>query len=170
MQGLLRFMQLLSMSIWVGGLAFFAFVLAPTAFAVLPSIHEAGLMVGSALKVFDTVELVCGAVFLATTALMFRRAPMRIRGRYELEFLLAAVMIVATGYLTWNVIPAMDQDQRQAGGDVNAVERTNPARIHFDKLHVRSERVAGTVLLLGLGVLFLMSREHTRVEEHTGGS
>jgi len=170
MQGLLRFMQLLSMSIWVGGLAFFAFVLAPTAFAVLPSIHEAGLMVGSALKVFDTVELVCGAVFLATTALMFRRAPMRIRGRYELEFLLAAVMIVATGYLTWNVIPAMDQDQRQAGGDVNAVEPTNPARIHFDKLHVRSERVAGTVLLLGLGVLFLMSREHTRVEEHTGGS
>ena len=163
-------MQLLSMSIWVGGLAFFAFVLAPTAFAVLPSIHEAGLMVGSALKVFDTVELVCGAVFLATTALMFRRAPMRIRGRYELEFLLAAVMIVATGYLTWNVIPAMDQDQRQAGGDVNAVEPTNPARIHFDKLHVRSERVAGTVLLLGLGVLFLMSREHTRVEEHTGGS
>lgn len=163
-------MQLLAMSIWVGGLAFFAFVLAPTAFTVLPSIHEAGLMVGSALKVFDTVELVCGAVFLATTALMFKRAPMRIRGRYELEFLLAVVMIVATGYLTWNVIPAMDQDQRQAGGDVNAVEPTNPARVHFDKLHVRSERVAGTVLLLGLGVLFLMSREHTRVEERAGDS
>jgi uncharacterized membrane protein len=170
MQGFLRFMQLLAMSIWVGGLAFFAFVLAPTAFTVLPSIHEAGLMVGSALKVFDTVELVCGAVFLATTALMFKRAPMRIRGRYELEFLLAVVMIVATGYLTWNVIPAMDQDQRQAGGDVNAVEPTNPARVHFDKLHVRSERVAGTVLLLGLGVLFLMSREHTRVEERAGDS
>jgi uncharacterized membrane protein len=170
MQGFLRFMQLLAMSIWVGGLAFFAFVLAPTAFTVLPSIHEAGLMVGSALKLFDKVELVCGAVFLATTALMFKQATMRIRGRYELEFLLAVVMIVATGYLTWNVIPAMDQDQRQAGGDVNAVEPTNPARIHFDKLHARSERVAGTVLLLGLGVLFLMSREHTRVEERAGDS
>jgi uncharacterized membrane protein len=167
MQGFLRFMQLLAMSIWVGGLAFFAFVLAPTAFTALPSIHEAGLMVGSALKLFDKVELVCGAVFLATTALMFKRSPIRIRGRYEMEFLLAGAMMVATGYLTWNVIPAMDQDQRQAGGDVNAAEPTNPARMHFDKLHVRSERVAGTVLLLGLGVLFLMSREHTRVvEEH----
>jgi hypothetical protein len=58
----------------------------------------------------------------------------------------------------------MDQDQVLAGGDVNAVEKTNPARVHFDELHVRSERVAGTVLFLGLGVLFLMSREHVRVE------
>ena len=58
----------------------------------------------------------------------------------------------------------MDQDQVLAGGDVNAVEKTNPARVQFDKLHVRSERVAGTVLFLGFGVLFLMSREHARVE------
>jgi uncharacterized membrane protein len=164
MPGLLRFLQLLAMTVWVGGLAFFAFVLAPTAFGVLPSVHEAGLIVGASLKVFDKVEIGCGAVFLAVTAEMYRRATMRIKGRYEMAFLLAGVMLVLTAYLQWNVIPALDNDQRLAGGDVNAVEPTNPARLHFDKLHARSEHVAGGVLFIGLGVLFLMSREHARVE------
>ncbi len=165
MQGLLRFTQLITITIWVGGLIFFAFVLAPTAFGVLPSIHLAGLVVGASLKLLDTIGLVCGALFLAATALLFKFAPHRIKGRYELEFLLAGVMLLGTAYLTFNIIPAMDRDQLQAGGDINAVEKTNPARVHFEKFHARSEHVAGTVLFLGLGVLFLMSREHLKLED-----
>ncbi len=160
MQGALRFLQLLSMVVWTGGLIFFAFVLAPTAFRTLPSVHLAGAMVGASLKVFNLVALGCGAVFLAVTALMFRSAAMRIRGRYEMEFLLAGVMVLATAYLHWNVIPAMDADMAQAGGDVDKVGPTNPSRIQFDKLHKRSEHTEELVLLIGLGVLFLMSREH----------
>jgi uncharacterized membrane protein len=159
MLGLLRFLQLLTMALWVGGLAFFAFVLAPTAFGTLPTIHLAGSVVGACLKVFDGVELGCGTVFLAATAALFLRAPHRIRGRYEMEFLLAGVMVLATAYLQWNIIPAMDRDQAQASGDVNALPADNLTRVHFDRLHKGSERIAGTVLLLGLGVLFLMSRE-----------
>ncbi len=158
MQGLMRLLQLVAMAIWVGGLAFFAFVLAPTAFHLLP-VHDAGMIVGASLRVFDRIELGCGAIFLAATAVLFRAAVHRIKGRYEIEFLLALVMILATAYLEWNIIPAMDQDQRQAGGDINTVEPTNPARLHFNKLHARSEKVAGTTLLLGFSVLFLMSRE-----------
>jgi uncharacterized membrane protein len=164
MQGVLRFLQLLAMVVWAGGLIFFAFVLAPTAFHTLPSVHLAGAMVGAALKVFNLVALGCGAVFLAVTALMFRAAAMRIRGRYEMEFLLAGVMVLGTAYLHWNVIPAMDADMAQAGGDVDKVEPTNPAKIHFDKLHKRSEHTEELVLLLSLGVLFLMSREQVPVE------
>ena len=165
MQGILRLMQLLSMVVWSGGIIFFAFVLAPTAFHTLPTIHLAGEVVGASLKVFNVIALVCGAIFLAVTALMFRSAPMRTRGRYEMEFLLTGVMVLATAYLHWNVIPNMDADLAQAGGDTSRVESTNPAKIHFDKLHVRSERVEGAVLLISLGVLFLMSREQLAVEE-----
>ena len=160
MLGVLRFLQLIAIVVWVGGICFFAFVLAPAAFSTLPSVHEAGLIVGATLKIFDVLAIGCGAVFLAATALLFRFATMRIRGRYEMEFLLAAVMLAATAYLHWNILPAMDTDRINAGGDVTAVDPTNPARAHFDKLHVRSERVEGGVLLLGLGVVFLMSREH----------
>lgn len=164
MQGIFRLLQLLAIVIWIGGLVFFAFVLAPIAFSVLPGIHEAGLVVGSSLKAFDRVALGCGAVFLAATAGLFRKAPKRISGRYEMEFLLAGVMILATAYLHWNIIPAMDYDQLQAGGDVNKLTHTDPVWQHFDKLHHRSENVAGMVLLVGFGVLFLMSREPVRLD------
>jgi uncharacterized membrane protein len=165
MQGFLRLMQLMSMVIWAGGLIFFAFVLAPTAFQTLPTIHLAGAVVGASLKEFNVIAMVCGALFLVVTGLMFRAAPMRVRGRYEMEFLLAGVMLLATAYLHWNVIPSMDVDMAQAGGDTSKAEPTNPAKIHFDKLHIRSERVEGTVMLLSLVVLFLMSREQLAIED-----
>ena len=165
MQGVLRLLQLLTMVVWAGGLIFFAFVLAPTAFHTLPTIHLAGEVVGASLKVFNVLALACGAIFMSVTALMFRKAPMRTRGRYEMEFLLAGVMLLGTAYLHWNVIPSMDADMAQAGGDTSKVEATNPAKIHFDKLHIRSERVEGVVMLLSFGVLFLMSREQLALEE-----
>ncbi len=164
MQGLLRFVQLLSMTCWVGGLIFFAFVLAPTAFHTLPSVHMAGLVVGESLRGFDVLALVCGGFFLLATVAMFRAAAMRLRGRYEMQFLLAGVMLLATAYLHWNILPAMDADQRLANGDIASTPASLPAHIQFDKLHHRSERVAGGVLLLGLGVLFLMSREQLPIE------
>ena len=165
MQGFLRLLQLMAMVIWAGGLIFFAFVLAPTAFHTLPTIHLAGQVVGASLKVFNVLALSCGAIFLVATGLMFRNAPMRTRGRYEMEFLLAGVMLLATAYLHWNVIPSMDADMAQAGGDTSKVEPTNPAKLHFDKLHIRSERVEGSVMLISFVVLFLMSREQLAIEE-----
>lgn len=165
MQGVFRLLQLFAMVTWAGGLIFFAFVLAPTAFHTLPTIHLAGEVVGASLKVFNVVAMVCAAVFLGVTALMFRKAPMRTRGRYEMEFLLAGVMLLGTAYIHWNIIPRMDADMAQAGGDTSKVEATNPAKLHFDKLHILSERVEGVVMLLSFGVLFLMSREQLALED-----
>jgi uncharacterized membrane protein len=159
MLGTYRLLQLLAMVVWVGGLIFFAFVMAPTAFSVLPIKHEAGLVVGASLKRFDVLALVSGALFLAATALLFRAAPMRIRGRYEIEFLLAGAMLIATAYIHWNIEPSMERDRVAAGGDIEAAALTAPPRVHFETLHKRSEQMEVGVLLLGLAVLFLMSRE-----------
>ena len=164
MHGFLRFLQLLTMCCWVGGLVFFAFVLAPTAFRVLPGVHLAGLVVGASLRVFDVVAIVCGGLFLAATGAMFAGAAIRVRGRYEIELLLAAVMLLGTVYIQWNLLPSMDADQRLAGGDIASSPAEFPAHLHFEKLHKRSEKVAGTVLVIGLGVLFLMSREQIPLE------
>jgi hypothetical protein len=53
----------------------------------------------------------------------------------------------------------MEQDRIQAGGAIETAPPANPARIHFEQLHKRSERVEGGVLLCGLVVVFLMARE-----------
>src|SRR5208337_2566018 len=63
----LRYLMLLSLVVWIGGLIFFAFVLAPTAFQVLPDTHLAGNMVGRALGKLHWIAIVSGIVFLVSS-------------------------------------------------------------------------------------------------------
>ncbi len=66
---ILRFLMLISLVVWIGGLIFFAFVLAPTAFTVLPSTHLAGNVVGRALGKLHWIAIFSGIVFLITSLL-----------------------------------------------------------------------------------------------------
>ena len=158
--GFLRLIQLLSMTVWVGGLVFFAFVLAPTAFQVLP-VHEAGLVVGAALRVFDVVSLAWGVLFLVATWTLFRHKPVSACRLCRIQFLLALVMVVATAFLHWGVVGSMERDRAIAGGDIATLAPDDFTRIHFNVLHKLSEGIAGAILLLGICVLFLISRQMT---------
>ena len=64
----LRYLMLLSLIVWIGGLIFFAFVLAPTAFQVLPTTHLAGNVVGRALNKLHYIAIVCAIVFLLSSS------------------------------------------------------------------------------------------------------
>ena len=59
----LRYLMLLSLIAWIGGLIFFAFVLAPTAFQVLPNTHLAGNVVGRALGTLHWSGLFSGVIY-----------------------------------------------------------------------------------------------------------
>ena len=124
-------------------------------------------VVGASLRSSSTGSSSCLArrlPFARQPPCSIGQSPHRIKGRYEAEFLLAArhaARLPGTSSGT-SSRPWIRTSVRPAG-DVNAVEPTNPAKLHFDKLHARSEKVAGTVLFLGLGVLFLISREHTHL-------
>lgn len=159
MPTLIRILRLLAIVVWVGGIVFFAFVLAPVAFHLLPSQHVAGVVVGGTLRVLDIVGLVCGFVFWAATALLFRQSAAAYKGRYEAQILLASLMMLATGYLHANILPAMEKDRTSVGGDIEAAPSVSPARLHFEKLHKRSEDVEGAVLFFGLAIVVLMARE-----------
>jgi uncharacterized membrane protein len=159
MATLLRILRLLSIVVWVGGIIFFAFVLAPVAFGTLPSTHEAGTVVGATLRVLHVMGLVSGLLFALCTAILFKQSSHATRGRYESQILLAAVMLAATAYLQWNVLPAMEQDRVAAGGNIDAAPPASLPRQHFERLHIRSERVEGGILLCGLAIVVLMARE-----------
>ena len=159
MATLLRILRLLSIVVWVGGIIFFAFVVAPVAFGTLPSTHEAGMVVGGTLRVLHVMGLISGAIFALCTLVLFKQSPHTTRGRYESQILLTAIMLAATAYLQWNVLPSMERDRTTAGGDIDAAPKTSLPRLHFERLHVRSERVEGGILLCGLGIILLMGRE-----------
>src|SRR6516225_9245314 len=65
----IRFLMLLSLVVWVGGIIFFAFVLAPTVFhpGILPSRQLAGAVVSRSLGILHAIGLICGVMFLATS-------------------------------------------------------------------------------------------------------
>ena len=161
---LIRTLRLLSVVVWIGGIIFFAFVLAPVAFHLLPSQHSAGIVVGGTLRVLDIIDLVCGFTFCAATIVLFRSSSTGTKRRQETEILLAALMILGTAYLHTGILPAMEVNRAAAGGDIETAPDTSPAKIHFEELHKRSERVEGAVLFGGLALIILMAGESLPVQ------
>jgi len=159
MQTVLRALRLFAMVAWVGGLIFFAFVVAPVAFHSLPSPHEAGIVVGGTLRVLHWIGLIGGALFYAATAILWLRAEVSARVGFAIQLTLTGIMLATTAYSQFRILPAMDRDRDLAGGVVETAPAENTGRMDFERLHVLSERLEGAVLLCGLGVVFMLSRE-----------
>jgi uncharacterized membrane protein len=149
----LRFLMLLSLVCWIGGLIFFAFVLAPTAFSVLPTSHLAGNVVGRALGKLHWIAIFSGIVFLGSS-LLYSRLTDGTAHLFATRHLLLCLMLALTLISQFGIIPRMDV-LRASLGEVRSVPLDNPERVQFDALHVWSTRVEGTVLLLGLVVVYL---------------
>jgi uncharacterized membrane protein len=149
----LRFLMLLSLVVWIGGLIFFAFVLAPTAFHVLPSTHLAGNVVGRALSKLHWIAIFSGVTFLISSLLYSRFVDGTVQA-FALRHVLICLMLALTLVSQFWIIPRMDTLRAQVG-DFSTVSQENPARVQFDTLHVWSTRVEGGVLLLGLLAVYL---------------
>jgi hypothetical protein len=151
----LRFLMLLSLVAWIGGLIFFAFVLAPTVFApgVLPNAHLAGNIVGRALGKLHWIAIVSGLVFLASS-LLYSRIADGTAHVFALRHVLICLMLGLTLLSQFWIIPRMDTLRAQVA-DFATVPLDNPARVQFDALHAWSTRVEGAVLLLGLIAVYL---------------
>jgi hypothetical protein len=144
----LRYASLLAIAAWVGSLLFFG-VVAYTAFTVLPSTHEAGLVVGGSLRHLHVMGLGCGIVLLLSFVILGERGRPR---AYAAEVLLTLAMITLTAISQFGIMPAMER-HRAAVAVIDSVPPTNPDRAAFDRLHVWSTWVEDGVLLCGLIVL-----------------
>src|ERR1700685_2911733 len=153
---LLRFLMLLSLVCWIGGLIFFAFVLAPTAFSVLPTTHLAGNVVGKALGKLHWIAIFSGIVYLASS-LIYSRVTDGTAHVFALRHVLLCLMLALTLISQFGIMPRMDV-LRASLGEVRAAPIDSPARIQFDALHVWSTRVEGAILLFGLAVVYLTAR------------
>ncbi|MGA8618045.1 MAG: DUF4149 domain-containing protein [Candidatus Sulfotelmatobacter sp.] len=153
----LRFLMLLSLVCWIGGLIFFALVLAPTAFSVLPTTHLAGNVVGRALNKLHWIAIVSGIVYLASS-LFYSRLVDGTLHVFAPRHVLLCLMLALTLVSQFGIIPRMDT-LRASLGEVSAVPIDNPERVQFDALHIWSTRVEGAVLFLGLVVIYLTAQQ-----------
>lgn len=156
LNSILRFLVLLSLVVWVGGLIFFVFVLAPTAFHVLPSRELAGNLVAPTLGALHWIGIVCGLVFLTSSVALSYAANYRLR-LFAAANLLVIVMLCLTAISQFGVTPAMRKIRTQlVSPDFQSSQIDLEYR--FQGLHHWSERLEGGVLLCGIAVVFLTAR------------
>ena len=155
---LIRFLMLLSLVVWVGGLIFFAFVLAPTVFhpGILPARQFAGNVVNRSLGIMHWMGLICGIVF-ATTSMIEARAVDGAAHPFALRNLLIYAMILLTLVAMFGIASRMSV-LRNDMGFIDNVPEDDARRVEFNRLHVWSTRVEGTVMLLGLALVYLTAK------------
>ncbi|HKO20779.1 MAG TPA: DUF4149 domain-containing protein [Acidobacteriaceae bacterium] len=160
----LRALRLLGIVVWVGGLVFFAFIEAPVAFHAMGTTRQFALLIGGSIAGINHIGEIAGCVFVLATLLLWKHSSPLARKLLGAELLLVILMIAATVYVQRHIVPAMERDRAAVGGDINSVPADNPIREHFDNLHATSEKVEGTGLFLGLGVVLLIAGEDRRGE------
>lgn len=157
MKTLLRTLLFLALTVWLGAEIFFPIVAATVFTTLQPDTHAAGNIVGHLLRILHAMGLVSGVVAVALLAVAPAFAVYKPRAVLA-PMSLVVLMMAFTCYSQFVVIPAMERDRIAAGGVVNAADPANPSRMHFEKLHQRSEHVEAAVLLLGVAAVALVAR------------
>jgi hypothetical protein len=129
----------LMVALWSGAALLFTTVVAPAAFAVLPSRMLAGAVVGRVLP----VVFVSGMIVAGVAGLLRRRsgAPRRLAWRAGLVLLLAGCAVAQFG-----IGPRIQQLRAELPADLESVPADDARRVAFGKLHGIS------VAFLGLGM------------------
>jgi hypothetical protein len=154
MSTVLRAIEFLSLSLWLGADTFFSFVVAPGAFATLGSRDAAGMMVG-----YSLTRLHIAGIFLGLLFLVARLARTRDFASFTTAAALCVVlMVILTAASQFTVSNRMENLKKQMVSVQNTPE-TDPRRLEFNRLHRVSVRYEGAVLLLGFAAMFLLVRE-----------
>ncbi len=152
MRSLARFLIMLTLVVWVGGIIFFSFVVAPALFTTLPKPELAASVVGTSLTALHLIGIVCGALLLALT---FVIPVPKIRAVRALVIL----MVLLTAVSQFVVMPQMQHIRDLVGGSIEALPPKDAGRAAFNRLHQFSVALEGATLVAGLVVIGFISGE-----------
>jgi len=154
MQTLLRSIEFLTLSLWLGADAFLSFMVAPGAFAILGSRDAAGMMVG-----YSLARLHFAGIFLGLIFLVARLARTHDFGSFTSAAALCVVlMVVLTAASQFTVSNRMEALKKRMVSVQNTPE-ADPRRVEFNRLHHISVGYETAVLLLGFAGMLLLVRE-----------
>lgn len=148
--------MLLALVLWIGGIVYFGAVVAPALFTILPTHDLAGKVVSRSLERLHLIGIICGFLFLACSIAYnyFAKGNARILSPSHIAI---ALMIVLT-FVAQDLVAERMLRLRNDIGVIDNVPDTDPRRVEFNRLHVWSTRLEGTILVLGLGVLYGTAR------------
>jgi hypothetical protein len=154
MSTVLRTIEFLGLSLWLGSDVFLSFVVAPGAFSILASRDQAGAMVGFALGRMHVAGIVCGL-----TLLLARLVRTRTFASLAAPAALCVVLMIGLTVISQYAVSPRMAGLRTQMGSIQATAADNPLRVEFDRLHQRSVMLESGVLLAGLAAMYLLVRE-----------
>jgi hypothetical protein len=133
-------------TLWLGAAVVVAAVVAPAAFAVLPSRTMAGAVVGRVLPVIFLSGCLAAAACLAL------ELSGRMSARGSLRITSAVVWLVACAAAQFVVSPRIERLRAGAGGPIDALAADAPIRVAFGRLHGVSVGLLGVAILGALAI------------------
>jgi uncharacterized membrane protein len=157
MTSILRTIEFLALSVWLGSDVFLSFVVAPGAFRVLaPNRDQAGAIVGFSLTRMHLSGIALGIVFL-----LVRLIRTRSFASFVTPAALCVVLMIALTAISQYTVSAKMAVLRMQMGSIQATGADSPLLAEFSRLHTVSVSLESGVLLAGFAAMYLMVRELT---------
>ena len=161
----LRYVYVLAIVVWLGGMVVLGAVVAPATFQILEARDPAagrvlaGAVFGEALGRFQYVAYACGLLAFVTLAVMAVLGPRP--ASYAVRSAIVAVMLAIAVYTGVIVYRNIDRVQQEIGAVVSpsTLSATDARRIRFDQLHLLSTRLMMVNVLGALVLLYWQARE-----------
>jgi Ca2+/Na+ antiporter len=158
-----RYVYVLALALWLGGMALAGLVVAPTIFGVLQAWNTstgrvlAGDVFGAILHRLYIMGGVAGALMLAALTLQRVLGPRP--KAYGIRAGIIILMFGLTAYAAVIIQPRIEALQVAAGGPMIQLPADDPRRTDFDGLHSLSTTLMSLSILGGLALLAWETRE-----------
>jgi hypothetical protein len=158
-----RYLALMALVIWLGGMIIVGLIVAPSTFRVLQATDPlngrmlAGAVFGEVLRLFHFVAYACGIVVLICLFLMKFIGPPP--SAFVARAVIVAVMLGLAFYSGFPVTRELNDIQSKVNGPVSRLSQDDPRRVRFDRLHRTSTALMTINMGLGLVLLFWYIRE-----------
>lgn len=153
-------LEIIAITIWVGGMAALAFIAAPAIFQSEPSREKAGRTFGLILKRFHWVAYACGMVILLAGALRWAGSfNHRLAASEVTRYVIALLMLALSLYSGLAVSRKLDRLRERMPNGIDRRPKDDPDRVEFNNLHRLSTTLMAFNLLLGLAMAVMFALE-----------
>jgi hypothetical protein len=146
--------RLAILGLWLGAMAFFSFVVAPSAFAVLQQQQLAGALVSRTLGALEIIGMIAGALLIAILFIS------RERDRAFLYELIALALMTVSTLVSHFVVSRRMHELRVSLGEIAQLAANDPARVEFDNLHQYSVWLMGFNILGAIALIVYLARRN----------
>ncbi|MGH9934682.1 MAG: DUF4149 domain-containing protein [Blastocatellia bacterium] len=147
--------RLTLLSVWLGAMAFFSFVVAPAAFATLPQQQLAGALVSRTLGILEIIGVIIGASLIVILIFSRERS-----GKAPLYELIALTSMTVSMLVSHFVVSKRMHAMRASFGEIALLAANDPTRIAFDSLHQYSVWLMGFDILGAIALIVYLARRN----------